>query len=151
MAESECALEPTPFLPKSSVLGEVLIPVGTRYVSSMDGNLAAAALSPGGVFASRNKSNKEVDLHHFHVPLAHAHSSFLKATTQQHGIYLVGKLGRCSGYLQGKEIRPATPHLTTARAQALIEVVNTDTTGPYPESLEDSHVIILFVDSASHL
>ena len=41
--------------------------------------MVAAMLSPDGVFV--NKSNKKVvDINHFHVCLAHAHSSVLKAT-----------------------------------------------------------------------
>ena len=41
--------------------------------------MAAAVLSPGGVFINKNKK-KVVDTNHFHVSLAHAHSSVLKAT-----------------------------------------------------------------------
>ena len=40
------------------------------------------------------KKKKVVDINHFHVFLAHAHSSVLKATAQQHGIQLVGGLIR---------------------------------------------------------
>ena len=58
--------------------------------------MAAAVLSPGGVFVS-NKKTTVVDINHFHVSLAHAHSSVLKATARQHGIQLVGELAPCSG------------------------------------------------------
>ena len=65
---------------------------GERSESVLSGNggMAAAVLSPGGVF--RNKNKKVVDSNHFHVSLAHAHSSVLTATVQQHDIQLVGEL-----------------------------------------------------------
>ena len=53
----------------SSILDGVLIPDGKRCVSSVDGNLAAAVLSPGGVIVAENKRNKEVNIYHFHVAL----------------------------------------------------------------------------------
>ena len=55
-------VEPSPFPPMSIVLGGVLIPDGTRCVSSVNGNLAAAVLSPGGMFVSGNRRKKEVIL-----------------------------------------------------------------------------------------
>ena len=48
--------------------------------------MAAAVISPGGALMDKNKK-KKVDIDHYHVSLAHAHSSVLKATTAlQHGI-----------------------------------------------------------------
>ena len=47
--------------------------------------MAAAVLSPGGVFVNKNRK-KVLGINHFHVSLAHAHSSVLKVTAQQHGI-----------------------------------------------------------------
>ena len=41
--------------------------------------MAATVFSPGGAFVKKNKK-KVVDINHFHVSLAHAHSSVLKAT-----------------------------------------------------------------------
>ena len=81
----------------SSVLGGVLIPDGKRCTPSVDGNLAAAALSPGGMLVVGNKHKTKVVISHFYVSLAHAHLFFLKATAQQHGIRLLGKLAPCSG------------------------------------------------------
>ena len=63
-------------------------------MSSGNAGMTAAVLSPGGVFIDKNK--KVVDVNHFHVSLAHAHSSVLKATAQQHGIQLVRELVPCS-------------------------------------------------------
>ena len=73
MVGSECALEPAPFPPMSSVLGGVLIPDGKRCLSSVNVNSASTIPSPGGVFDSENKRNKEVDINHFHIPLAYAY------------------------------------------------------------------------------
>ena len=44
--------------------------------------MAVAVLSPGGVLINKNKK-KVVDINHFHVSLAHVHSSVLKATALQ--------------------------------------------------------------------
>ena len=71
---------------------------GRESESILSGNagMAAAVISPGGVFMEKNKK-KVIDINHFHVSLAHAHSSVLKAPTLQHGIQLVGELAPCSG------------------------------------------------------
>ena len=62
---------------------------GEKSESVLSGNdgMAAAVLSPGGLFINKNK--KVVDINNFHVFLAHAHSSVLKATARQHDIQLV--------------------------------------------------------------
>ena len=109
--------------------------------------MAAAVLSPGGVFINKNK--KVADINHFHVPLAHAHSSVLKATARQHGIQFAGELASCSGCFMAKGIRASTPHRTTSRAVAPFDMVHIDTTGPFPESLGGSRYVGMFVDSAS--
>ena len=74
--------------------------------------MAAAVLSPGGVFMDKPKKKKVVDINHFHVTLAHAHWSVLKANVLQHGIQLVGELAPCSGCSIAKGIRAPTPHHT---------------------------------------
>ena len=118
----------------SSVLGGVLIPDGTRCVSSANGNLTVAVLSPGGMFVSGNKREKEVDVNPFHISLAHAHVRVLKATVQQHEVRLAGTLTPYLGCSQAKGTREAISHHTTARAQEPMELINIDTAGPYPES-----------------
>ena len=109
--------------------------------------MAAAVLSPGGLFV--NKKTTVVDINHFHLSLAHAHSSVLKATARQHGIQLVGELTPCSGCSMAKGIRASTPHHTTSRAAAPLDMVHIDTAGPFPESLGGSRYVVMFVDSAS--
>ena len=109
--------------------------------------MAAAVLSPGGLFVNKKKTTV-VDINHFHVSLAHAHSSVLKATARQHGIQLVGELAPCSGCSMAKGIRASTPHHTTSRAAAPLDMVHIDTAGPFPESLGGSRYV-MFVDSAS--
>ena len=102
------------------------------------------------VDCSSTKIKKRViDINHFHVSLAHAHSSVLKATAQQHGIQLVGELAPCSGCSMVKGIRAPTPHRTTSRAEAPLDLVHIDTAGPFPESLGGSRYVVMFVDSAS--
>ena len=110
---------------------------GEESASGSSGNdgMAAAVLSPGGLFLNRNKK-RVIDINHFHVSLAHAHSSVLKATAQQHGIQLVGELAPCSGWSMAKGIRAPTPHRTTSRAEAPLDLVHIDTAGPFPESWE---------------
>ena len=110
--------------------------------------MVAAVLSPGGVFVN-NKKTTVVDINHFHVSLAHAHSSVLKATARQHGIQLVGELAPCSGCSMAKGIRASTPHHTTSRAAAPLDIVHIDTAGPFLESLGGSRYVVMFVDSAS--
>ena len=86
-------LEPTPFPPLSSVLGEIQF-VGktpSRPACRIGTPLAAATLIPGPL-----KHGKEVDTNHLHVSLAHAHASVLKATAKPHGIRLTGELVLCS-------------------------------------------------------
>ena len=122
---------------------------GKESESVLSGNagMAAAVLSPGGVIINTNK--KVVDTSHFHVSLAHAHSSVLKATARQHDIQLVGELTPCSGCSIAKEIRAPTPHRTTSQAAAPLDMVHIDTAGPFPESLGGSRYVVMFVDSAS--
>ena len=110
--------------------------------------MAAAVLSPGGLFLTKNKK-RVIDINHFHISLAHVHSSVLKATTQQYGIQLVGELAPCSGCSMAKGIRAPTPHRTTSRAEAPLDLVHIDTAGPFPESLGGSRYVVMFVDSAS--
>ena len=90
-----------------------------------------------------------MDINHLHVSLAHAHSSVLKATAQQHGIQLVGELAPCSGCSMAKGIRAPTPHRTASRAEAPLDLVHIDTAGPFPESLGGSGYVVMLVDSAS--
>ena len=110
--------------------------------------MAAAVLSPGVVFMDK-KNKKVVGINHFHVSLAHAHSSVLKATAQQHGIQLVGELAPCSGCSMAKGIRGPTLHHTTARAAAPMDMVHIDTAGPFQESPGGSTYVVMYVDSAS--
>ena len=110
--------------------------------------MAAAVLSPGGVFVN-NKKTTVVYINHFHVSLAHAHSSVLKATARQHGIQLVGELAPFSGCTMAKGIHASTPHHTTSRAADPLDMVHNDTARPFPESLGGSRYVVMFVDSAS--
>ena len=116
-------------------------------LSGSDG-MAAAVLSPGGLFTNKNKK-RVIDINNFHVSLAHAHSSVLKATAQQHSIQLVGELAPCSGCSMAKGIRASTPHRTTSREEAPLDLVHIDTAGPFPESLGGLRYVVMFVDSAS--
>ena len=141
-------LEPTPFPPLSSVLGEILF-VGktpSRSECRIGAPLAAAALPPGSL-----KHGKEVDINHLHVSLAHAHASVLKATAKQHGIRLTGELVSCSPCSRPKGHRAPTPHHTTRRATQPLGLVYIDTAGTYSTSLGGSWYVVMFVDSASRL
>ena len=109
--------------------------------------MAAAVISAGGLFIKNKK--RVIDINHYHVSLAHAHSSVLKTTAQQHGIQLVGELAPCSGCSMAKGIRASTSHRTTSRAEAPLDLVHIDTAGPFPESLGGSRYVVMFVDSAS--
>ena len=135
----------------SSVLGRVLVPDGKICVSSVNGDLTAAALSPGGMLVFKNKHKKEVEFNHFHVSLTHAHLAILKATAQQHGIRLNEKLAPCSACSQAKGIRAAILHHTKAQWRVPMELIDIDTVGPYPGSLGGSRYLIKFVSSTSHL
>ena len=48
-----------------------------------------------------------------------------------------------------KGVRAPTPHHTTSRAEAPLDLVQIDTAGPFPESLGGSRYVVMFVDSAS--
>ena len=48
-----------------------------------------------------------------------------------------------------KGIRAPTPHRTTYRAAAPLDMVHSDTAGPFPESLGGSRYVVMFVNSAS--
>ena len=142
-------LEPIPFPPLSSVLGEI------KFVGKTPSRpayrigtppLAAAALIPGPL-----KYGKEVDINHLHVSLTHAHASVLKATAKQHGIRLTGELVSCSACSRAKGHRAPTPHHATRRATQPLGLVHIDTAGPYPTSLGRSRYVVMFVDSASRL
>ena len=81
-------LEPTPFPPLSSVLGEIKFvrKIPSRPECRIGAPLATAALTPRPL-----KHVKEEDINHLHVSLAHAHASVLKASAKQHGIRLTGE------------------------------------------------------------
>ena len=141
-------LEPTPFPPLSSALGEIQF-VGktpSRPACRIDTLLAAAALTPGPL-----KHGKEVYINHLHVPLAHAHASMLKATAKQHGIRLTGILVSCLACSRAKGHRAPTPHHATRRATQPLGLVHIDTAGPYPTSLGGSWYVVMLIDSASRL
>ena len=78
-------------------------------------NRVTAVLSPGGMLVTENKHKKEVDINHFHAFHARAHVGVLKATAQQNGICLVGKLSSYSGCLQAEGIHAAIQLRTTRR------------------------------------
>ena len=109
--------------------------------------MAAAVLSLGGVFVNKN-IKKVIDINHFHISLAHALSSVLKATALQHGIQLVGELAPCSGCSMAKGIRAPTPHHHMSRAAAPMDMMHIDTTGPFQESLGGTRCVVMFVESA---
>ena len=73
----------------------------SESVLSENTGMAAAVLSPGGVFINENK--KVVDINHFHISLAYAHSSVSKATVPQHDIQLVGSWLHVRGVLWRRE------------------------------------------------
>ena len=121
----------------------------SESVLSENDGMAGAVFSPGGLFLSKNKIKTALDINHFHVSLAHAHSSVLKATAQQHDIQLVGELAPCSRLSMAKGMRAPIPHRTTSRAAALLDLVHINTAGPFPEPLGGSRYVIVFVYSAS--
>ena len=92
-------------------------------------------LSPDGVFVDKKRKKKVIYFNHFHVSLAHARSSVLKATAQQHGIQVVGELTSCTGCSMTEKICASTPHLITSRAAAPMSMVHIDTPGPFQETL----------------
>ena len=100
--------------------------------------MAAARLSPGGVFLDKKKKKKVVDIKHFNISLAHANSSVLNATALEHCIQLVGELAPCSGCSMAKGICAPTPYHTTFRAAVPIEMVHIDIAGPFQVSLGGS-------------
>ena len=75
----------------------------------------------------------------------------LKGTAQKHGIRQGGELVSGSGCSEVNNIRAATPHHTTAWAQASMELFDVDTTGSDPNILGGSRYVIMFVDSAARL
>ena len=62
--------------------------------------MAAGVLSPGGSFINKNK--KVVDINHFYVSLAHAHSSVLNATAGQHDVSTCGRADSTLRVFDGK-------------------------------------------------
>jgi len=143
-------LEPIPSPPLGCVLGEIEFGGKPHFefecMSDVSEKVAVAALTPGKL-----KHAKVIDINHFHVSLAHAHASVLKATAEQHGVRLTGELISCAACSMAKGNRAPTPHHTTARAKRPMELVHIDTAGPYPASLGGSRYVVMFVDSASRL
>ena len=77
-------------------------------ISGVYHGLAVAVLSSGGAFVTGNKNNM-VDFNHFHIFLAHSHSSVLKTIVQQHDTRPVGELAPCAGCSIGEGYTCATP------------------------------------------
>ena len=63
-------LKPTLFPLMSRLLSGVLISGGKRCISIVEGDSAAAVLSPDGMLVPGNEHRNEVDINHFHVPLS---------------------------------------------------------------------------------
>ena len=140
-------LEPNPFPPLNSLLGEIMF-VGktpSRSECRVGTPLAAAALTPELLV-----HGKLVDINHFHVSLAHAHASVVIATTKQHEIRLTGELVSRSTCSRAKGNRAPTPHHATRRAMQPLGRVHIDTTGPYPTFVGGSRYV-MFIDSALRL
>ena len=133
---------------KSSIVAASKKGDESASVSSGNDGMVAAVLSPGGLFLTKNK-NRVIDIIHFHVSLAHAHSSVWKATAQQYGIQLVGELAPCLVCSLAKGIRAPTPYRTTSWVEAPLHLVHIDTAGPFLESLRGSRYVVMIVDSAS--
>ena len=128
------------------------IGVKSESVSRGNDRVATAVFFPVGVFMTAKKNKKGilvVHLNYFHASLAHPHSSVLKATAQQHGVQLVGKLAPCGGCSMDKGISAAPPHNTTAWAPTPMNMVLIYTAEPHQEPVGSRYV--MFVDSASRL
>ena len=97
---------------------------------------------PRVVYVWTRRRKKKVTINHFHDSLAHAHSSVLKSTNQQHGIQIVSELAPFTGCSMAKGIRSLTPHHTTSRAAAPMCI---DTAGPFQESLGGSWYVVMVV------
>ena len=102
------------------------------------------------VDCSSTKIKKRVmDINHLHVSLAHAHSSVLKATAQQHGIQLVGKLAPYSGCSMAKGIPrvfvSACPSANMARRGC--RASGTRLVKCCPESLIISSILLFHISS----
>ena len=108
---------------KSSIVAAWKKGEESASVSSGNDGMATAVLSPGGLFLTKNK--------------------------KKHGVQLVGELAPCSGCSMAKGICAPTPHRTTSRAEAPLDLVHIGTAGPFPESLGGSRYVVMFVDSAS--
>ena len=91
----------------------------------MNGNLTTAVLSPGGMFVSGNKRKQKVDIRSFGCS-----NSYHAASRNSSG----GQIGSAFKVFVSKGICAVTPHHTTARVQATMELINIDIAGPYPES-----------------
>ena len=92
-------------------------------------------LFPDGVFVDKKEKKKVLYFNHFHVSLAHARSSVLKAPAQQHGIQVVGELTSCTGCSMTEKVCASNPHLTTSRAAAPMSMVHIDTAELFQETL----------------
>ena len=141
-------LEPTPFPPFSSVLGEIKF-VGktpSRPECRIGTPPAATALTLGLL-----KHGKKIGINHLHVFLAYAHACVLKATTKQHGIRLTGELVSCSACFRAQDNRAPTPHNAMRRVTQPLVLIHIDTAGRYPSSLGGSGYVVMFVASASRL
>ena len=141
-------LEPTPFPPLSSLLGEI------QVVGNIPSRPACRIGTPGS--GCPDPIATKIWQGGRHQPLARLpcprpHASVLKATAKQHGIRLTEELVSCSTCSRAKGHRVPTPHHATRRATQPLGLVHIDTAGPYPTFLGGSRYVVMFVDSASHL
>ena len=134
---------------KSSIIAAWKKGQESASVSSGNDGMVAAVLSPGGLFINK-KQKRVIDINHFHVSLAYAHSSVEShcPTARYSTCRGAGTmLGVFDG--QGHPRADTAPHRTTSRAEAPLDLVHIDTAGPFPESLGGSRYVVMFVDSAS--
>ena len=61
----------------------------------------------------------------------------------------MGELAPCSGCSTAKGIRAPTPHHTTSRAAAPMDMMHIDIAVPFQESLGGSQYVVMFVHSTS--
>ena len=113
--------------------------------------MTAAVLSPGGVFKDKTKIKKGGRFQPLPCsPCPHPFEC-VESHRPRYGIQLVGELAPFSGCSMAKGVRAPTPHRTTSRAVAPMDMVHVNTVGPFTESLGSSRDVAIFVDSASHI
>ena len=104
---------------------------------------SAGVLGPGKM--------RKIDIHDYHVSLAHSHSDILRETARQVGVNVFEELVPCARCPEAKGRRMAVPWTTECRFTRSLERLFVDLPGQQPRSDGGAQYLMMIVDAFSRM